>query len=169
MKPSPVQSSSPISRHFLPLKIACFVLIFALNSLAKDAPLSAIVLFDSRTGPGYVQATGVTLNGKTELRSCDGVPKFDKHSYDVLLRVQLKPMAILERNADGVLMLSMDSEKPFCVVTNGVKFDKSPELTPAQAADQAVFSGLVAQSSMQPAELPPVAFSFHAETAARKR
>jgi len=156
MKPSPVQSSSPISRHFLPLKVACFVLIFAFSSFAKDAPLSAIVLFDSRTGSGYVQATGVTLNGKTELRSCDGVPKFDKRSYDVLPRVQLKPSAILERNADGVLMLNMDSAKPFCVVTNGVKFDKSPELTPAQAADQAVFLGLVAQSSMQPAELPPV-------------
>jgi hypothetical protein len=156
MKPSPVQSSSPISRHFLPLKVACFVLIFTLSSFAKDAPLSAIVLFDSRTGSGYVQATGVTLNGKTELRSCDGVPKFDKRSYDVLPRVQLKPSAILERNADGVLMLSMDSAKPFCVVTNGVKFDKNPELTPAQAADQAVFLGLVAQSSMQPAELPPV-------------
>ncbi|MBZ5504464.1 MAG: hypothetical protein LAO78_03155 [Acidobacteriia bacterium] len=156
MKPSPVQSLSPISRYFLPLKIACVLLAFALSSFAKDAPLSAIVLFDSRTGPGYVQATGVTLNGKTELRSCDGVPKFDKRSYDVLPRVQLKVSSILERDADGVLMLTMEGAKPFCVLPNGVKFDKIPELTPAQAADQTVFSGLIAQSSMQPAELPPV-------------
>lgn len=156
MKPSPIQSSSPIARHFLPLKIICVLLAFALGSFAKDAPLAAIMLFDSRTGPGYVQATGVTLNGKTELRSCDGVPKFDKRSYDVLPRVQLKVSSILERNDDGVLMLTMEGTKPFCVLPNGVKFDKAPELTPAQAADQAVFSGLVAQSSMQPAELPPV-------------
>jgi hypothetical protein len=156
MKPSPLQSSSPISRYSLPLKAAGVVLAFALNSFAKDAPLSAIVLFDSRTGPGYVQATGVTLNGKTELRSCDGVPKFDKRSYDVLPRVQLKVSSSLERNADGVLMLTLEGAKPFCVLPNGVKFDKTPELTPAQAADQTVFAGLIAQSSMQPVELPPV-------------
>src|SRR2546430_17645724 len=99
MKPSPIQSSSPITRYFLPLKIVCVLLAFALGSFAKDAPLSAIVLFDSRTGPGYLQATGVTLNGKTELRSCDGVPKFDKRSYEVLPRVQLKVSSILERDA----------------------------------------------------------------------
>lgn len=156
MKPSPIQSSSSISRHFSPLKIVCVLLAFAPGSFAKDGPLSAIVLFDSRTGPGYVQATGVTLNGKTELRSCDGVPKFDKRSYDVLPRVQIRISSILERNADGVLMLSTEGAKPFCVLPNGVKFDKTPELTPAQAADQAVFAGLIAQSSMQPAELPPV-------------
>ncbi len=156
MKPSPIQSSSSISRHFSPLKIVCVLLAFAPGSFAKDGPLSAIVLFDSRTGPGYVQATGVTLNGKTELRSCDGVPKFDKRTYDVMPRVQLKVSSVLERNADGVLMLTTEGAKPFCVLPNGVKFDKTPELTPAQAADQAVFAGLIAQSSMQPAELPPV-------------
>ncbi|HEX4603737.1 MAG TPA: hypothetical protein VH724_07070 [Candidatus Angelobacter sp.] len=156
MKPSPVPSSSPIARHFRPFPIACLLLALALNSSAKDVPLAAIVVFDSRTGPGYVQVTGVTLNGKTELRSCDGVPKFDKHSYDVLPRVQLKVAAILERTTDGVLMLSQDGAKPFCVLPNGVKFDKGPELTPAEAADQAVFSGLVTQASMQPVELPPV-------------
>lgn len=154
MKPSPAQSAPPISRHFCPLRIACVVLTLLLSGFAKDAPLSAIVLFDAPNGPGYVQIAGVSLNGKTELRVCDGVPKIDKRSYDVLPRVQFKAATVLERNADGVLMLSMDGAKPFCVLPNGVKFDKSPELTPAQAAEQATILGLVAQSSTQPAEVP---------------
>ncbi len=156
MKPSPAQRVPRISRHFHPLGIACAVLILLLSGFAKDAPLSAIVLFNAPTGPSYIQVTGITLNGKTELRTCDGVLKIDKRSYDVLPRVQLRPASVLERNADGLLMLSMDGSKPFCVLPNGVKFDKSPELTPAQAADQTVVLGLVAQSSTQPAEVPAI-------------
>jgi len=56
-------------------------------SYAKDAPLSAIVLFSGSNGPAYTQVTGATLNGKTELRVCDGVATLDKRSYDVLPRV----------------------------------------------------------------------------------
>jgi hypothetical protein len=154
MKPSPSQRLPQPSRHFYSWKFVCLLLALGLNGFAKDAPLSAIVLFDSPSGPAYVQITGATLNGKTELRTCDGVAKFDKRSYDVMPRVQLKVGSVLQRTADGVLMLSMDATKPFCVVPNGIKFDKSPELTPAQAIDQAVIVGLVAQSSAQQAEIP---------------
>src|SRR5690348_17194785 len=131
MKPSPSQRLPQSWRHFYSWKFVCLLLAFALNGSAKDAPLSAIVLFDLPSGPAYVQITGATLNGKTELRTCDGVAKFDKRSYDVLPRVQLKAASVLERTADGVLMLRIDGTKPFCVVPNGIKFDKSPELTPA--------------------------------------
>lgn len=154
MKPSPAQRLPRFSRHFCPLKFVCFVLALGLSGSAKDAPLSAIVLFDSSTGPGYAQLTGVTLNGKTELRTCEGVPRFDKRSYDALPRLQLKATAVLERAADGQLMLSLDGARPICVVTNGVKFDKNPELTPAHAADQTVIFGIVAQSSAPSADIP---------------
>jgi hypothetical protein len=156
MKPSPAQRAAQSSRYFHALKIACIVLALLLSGFAKEAPLSAIVLFNAPNGPGYVQLTGISLNGKTELRVCDGVAKIDKRSYEVLPRVQLRAASVLERNADGVLMLSMDGTKPFCVLPNGVKFDKGPELTPAQAADQTVISGLVAQASTQPAEVPAI-------------
>jgi hypothetical protein len=154
MKPSPSHRLPQSSRHFSSWKFVCLLLALALQGFAKDAPLSAIVLFDSPSGPAYVQVTGATLNGKTELRTCDGVAKFDKHSYDVMPRVQLKVGSVLQRTADGVLMLSFDATKPFCVVPNGIKFDKNPELTPAQAIDQATILGLVAQSSAQQAEIP---------------
>ena len=97
MKPSPPQRSSRISRRLGLLKFVCLILPFALNSFAKEAPLSAIVLFNAPSGPAYVQLTGVTLNGKTELRTCDGVLKIDKRSYDILPRVQLKASSVLER------------------------------------------------------------------------
>src|SRR5262249_18423855 len=92
----------------------------------------------------------------TELRTCDGVGKIDKRSYEVLPRVQLRAAAVLERNADGVLMLSLDGSKPFCVVPNGVKFDKGPEMTPAQAPDQALIRGLGTQSSTQMGDVPAI-------------
>ena len=56
-------------------------------------------------------------------------------------RVQIKLGSVLERTADGMLMLRMEGTKPFCVLPNGIKFDKTPELTPAQAADQATIFG----------------------------
>jgi hypothetical protein len=156
MKPSPNERSAMPLRHLLPLKIAGVLLAFAISGFAKDSTLSAIVLFNTSGGLGYVQLTGIALNGKTELRTCEGVPTFDKHSYDLMPRVQLNAASVLERTADGVLMLSADGAKPFCVLPNGVKFDKNSDLTPAQAADQTVLSGMVAQSSMQPAEVPPI-------------
>ena len=155
MKLSPVQRKPRLSGHFCSLSFVCLLLLaLAHTSSAKDAPLSAIVLFNTPNGPAYTQVTGVTLNGKTELRVCDGVATLDKRSYDVLPRVQIKLASVLERTADGALTLRMDGAKPICVLPNGIKFDKTPELTPAQAADQAVIFGMMAQSSPQAADIP---------------
>jgi hypothetical protein len=153
MKPSPVQRLPRYLRHFCSLQFVCLITL-ALSGFAKDAPLSAIVLFNAPDGPAYAQVTGVTLNGKTELHVCDGVSTLDKHSYDAMPRVQMKLASVLERTADGTLMLTADSARPICVLPNGIKFDKTPELTPPQAADQAVIFGLVTQSSAQLADIP---------------
>jgi hypothetical protein len=126
----------------------------ALSSYAKDAPLSAVVLYNAPGGPAYVQVTGVTLNGKTELRVCDGVTTVDKHGYDAMPRVQIKLASVLERTAEGTLLLSLDGGKPVCVLPNGIKFDKATEFTPAQAADQTLILGVAVQSSAQAAEIP---------------
>src|SRR5262245_34609757 len=66
------------------------------SAFAKD-PAAAIVLFDGPKGAAYVQITGITVNGKTELRVCDGVPKIDKRAYDVLPHAQLGGATSLER------------------------------------------------------------------------
>jgi hypothetical protein len=125
----------------------------SLCASAKDTSPVAIALFDGPKGAAYMQITGITLNGKTELRVCDGVPKIDKKTYDVLPRTQLSGAASLTRGADGVLTLIVDA-KPLCVVPANLKFDKSPELTPADAAEQAVLQGTPVSSSGTDAGLP---------------
>jgi tetratricopeptide (TPR) repeat protein len=135
----------------IPVYLVVFLLVlFVAAAQAKDAPVTvnAIALFDSPEGPAYVQITGLMLNGKTEMRSCDGIPRFDKHTYDEMMRVQLAGATSLERNADGVLMLSAGT-KPTCVVPSGLKFEHNAALTPAEAAEQALIQGNII-SSWQP-------------------
>lgn len=122
------------------LPIASLLLIFACLAHAKDTPVNAIVLFDGPSGAAYVQVTGLTLNNKTEVRVCDGVPKFNKQGYDALPRMQLAGAASLERTSAGVLTLTAES-KAVCIVPSNLRFDKSGELTPADAAEQAFFQG----------------------------
>src|SRR5690348_18355611 len=55
---------------------------FTASLQAANTRMTAIALFDAPDGPGYVQISGVTLNGKTELRMCDGVTKIDKRNYE---------------------------------------------------------------------------------------
>src|SRR5215831_12810045 len=62
---------------------------------AKDAPLTAIILFDGPQGAAYVQVNGIALNGKSELRICDGVAKISKRNYETLLRTQISAGATL--------------------------------------------------------------------------
>lgn len=124
-----------------------------LSAAAKDATPIAIILYDGPRGPDYVQIAGITLNGKTELRVCDGVPKIDKRAYDNLPRMQLSSGSTLTRGADGVLTLTVEN-KPVCVVPSNVRFDKNAELTPAEAAEQAVLQGTPIAPAVADAPLP---------------
>src|SRR6185312_4461734 len=82
---------------------------------AANAHSVAVELYDSATGPAYAQIVGVTLNGKTELRVCDGMTKFDKHGYDSMSKVQLAGASALSRGSDGGLTLTVNA-KSVCVV-----------------------------------------------------
>lgn len=115
---------------------------------SKDAPAAAIILFDGPQGASSAQLTGITLNGKTDVRVCDGVPKFNKSAYNALPHAPLKQASSLQRRADGVLTLTVN-EKPVCVVPANVSFDAKAELTPAEAADQAVIQGTPVTDSAQ--------------------
>ena len=117
---------------------------------AKEASVNAIALYDGPTGPAYVQITGVLLNGKAELRVCDGASRIDKHTYATLPRIQLTGATSLDRTSGGVLMLTTSSSaQPVCVVPSNLKFDKSASFTPAEAAEQVVLQGTVVASSNQ--------------------
>ncbi|HEY6968859.1 MAG TPA: hypothetical protein VJA94_06635, partial [Candidatus Angelobacter sp.] len=129
--------------------------LFSPCALAKENPVSAIALFEGPSGPAYAQITGLTLNGKSEIRVCDGVPgmKLNKTIYDNLLRIQLANGTALERGADGVLTLTINS-KPMCVVATNLRFERNAELTTAEAADQTALQGVVVSSSTQATDLP---------------
>lgn len=107
---------------------------------SKNAPAAAIILFDTPQGATYVQLTGITLNGKTDLRVCDGIQKFNKSTYNTLRHVSIKQANSLQRDAGGVLTLTV-SEKPVCVIPANLNFENKAELTPAEAADQATVQG----------------------------
>ena len=126
-----------LQRHFFCLAL---VIASAFTSAAKEAPLTAVVLFDSPEGATYVQIAGATLNGKTEVRLCEDVPRLDKNAYNGLLRASLVGAKTLERRSDGVLTLSTN-DKPVCIVPSNLKFERNMDLTPAEAAEQAVIQG----------------------------
>src|SRR5947209_7362036 len=131
-----------------------FQSILHLAMPAKEVPITAIALYDGHSGPAYIHITGLLLNGKTELRVCDGVPKIDKRTYDTLPRTQLTGATTLERGADGVLMLTSANAKPMCVVPSNLKFERNAEFTPSEAAEQATLLGTPVSSSVPNAGLP---------------
>ena len=112
-----------------------------------------MVLFDGPQGARYVQITEAALNGKIEVRSCDGVSKLDKNTYNGLPRTSLAGASSLQRRADGVLTLTANG-KSVCVLPSNLKFERSVELTPAVAAEQAVIHGMPVSSSPRDAIIP---------------
>ena len=121
------------------LTVVLFFLVLGASSTlhAKDASLTAVVLFDGPQGAGYVQITEAELNGKLEVRSCDGISRFDKNTYNGLPHTSLAGASSLQRGADGVLLLTANG-KSTCVVPGNLKFERTVEFTAAEAAEQAV-------------------------------
>ncbi|MFY9674789.1 MAG: hypothetical protein WAK13_10070 [Terriglobales bacterium] len=131
---------------------------------AKEASLTAIILFDGPHGASYVQATEVTLNGKIEVRNCEGVSKLDKSTYNGLPRLSLVGASSLQRGADRVLTLTTNG-KSVCVVPSNLKFERSVDLTPAEAAEQATIRAtpvlaLPPDAAIPPAFMPAVQMVF---------
>jgi hypothetical protein len=141
----PTQQHSVCARFARHCLFAVVIVGGSVSASAKDAA-TAVVLFDGMQGAAYVQIIGITLNGKTEVRLCDGISRFDKNAYNALPRASFTGASSLQRGEDGVLTLTVNA-KPLCVVPSNLRFDKKPELTPAEAAEQAVLQGTPVSSS----------------------
>jgi hypothetical protein len=114
---------------------------------SKDAPLTAIELFDGADGAAYVQITDLLINGKAEVRSCGGATQISKSAYGKLVKIPLNSsVTSLERDGHGMMSLTRGSAAE-CVVPSNLKFDKDESLTPAQLADRAVLQGQILSSS----------------------
>jgi hypothetical protein len=127
-----------LPRRSIALVLSAVWLVTALH--AKDAPLTAIELYDGPSGPAYVQITDILINGKTELRSCGSAAKIDKSGYGKLPKVALTVGTSVEYGTDGVLTVTRDASS-FCVVPSNVRLDGP--MTPAELARRVVLHGRV--------------------------
>jgi len=116
-------------------------------AFSKDAPVTAIELFDGPGGAAFVQLTDLLINGKAEVRSCGGATQINKSTYGKLIKIPLNSsVTSLERDAKGVMNLTRGGAAE-CVVPSNLKFDKDETLTLAQIADRAALTGQVLSSS----------------------
>jgi hypothetical protein len=110
------------------------------ESWAKEAPVTAIELFDGTSGPAYLQLAEVLINGKAEMRSCAGAESgsIEKSTYNKFPKVGLSAGGILERGNDGVMRYAAaEGQAPTCVVPDNIKFEHNASFTPAAMADSA--------------------------------
>ena len=114
---------------------------------SKDAPLTAIELFDGSSGASFVQVTDLLINGKAEVRSCGGATQINKSTYGKLTKIPLNiTVTSVERDAKGIMNLTRGTASE-CVVPSNLKFEKDESLTLSQAADRANLTGTVLSSS----------------------
>lgn len=124
-----------------------FIAAAGLPLQSKDAPVTAIELFDGPNGAAFVQLTGLVINGKAEVRSCGGATRINKSNYGKLAKIPLNSaVTSVERDAAGTMTLTRGTASE-CVVPSNLKFDKDETLTPAQLADRAVLQAQVVGSS----------------------
>lgn len=137
--------------------LIAFLTWLPLPSQAKTAGLTAIAIYPGHDGQDAAQIANFILNEKNEVYQCGGAGKIDKSAYHKLVKLTLSPGNTLERNAQGVLMLSNVNLPPTCVVPGNLKLEKNDLLTPAALADQAAVVGNVLPGSDPPiAQVPPL-------------
>ncbi len=128
----------------------------SVSAYGKDAPLSAVELYDGPSGPAYVLISDVTINTKIELRGCGSSDKITKNAYGDSQKVVLGPGMSLEYTAADGLVLTKDGA-PSCVAPSNVKFEKNAPMSPAEIASKAVLAARVIPSGTEaPAALPPL-------------
>jgi len=144
----------PRAHHKQVLTAVMLAAISVLPVHAKEAPLTAIEIYQGPNGPAYLHITDVLINGKAELRSCEGMATIDKSNYGKLPKVTLTTGMSLEYKTDGALTLTGDSSS-LCVVPVNLKLDKNHASTPAELATKAVLQAKVIPGTPGAPEAPP--------------
>jgi hypothetical protein len=138
-------------------RISVAVMLLGLLSgpvFAKTPELSAIEVYPTANGQGYVQISGFTLNAKNEVHLCGGAQTISKNNYGKLSKVTLGPGMSLERAKNGVLLLSRGGQ-PECVVPGNLKLEKAEGATPSDLAEKAVPQGQVVSASVRGTQTIP--------------
>ena len=122
-------------------------------SLAKDAPLSAVELYDGPSGPAYVLISDVTINTKNEVRGCGSTASIPKGAYGDLPKIVLGPGMSLEYMQSNGLVLTKDGAAS-CVVPTNVKYEKNSPMSPADLASRGTLAAHVASPAASAATAP---------------
>ena len=129
------------------LRVVLCVYALVILGWGKDKPLTAIILYTSDSGPAYVHASDILLNGRTEVLACPSEKTIDNNGYRKLSKMLLSQAVSLERRADGILYMATTSGST-CVVPSNLKLERNVSYSPKDMADRAVISGtFVARSS----------------------
>src|SRR5580698_3215280 len=89
---------------------------------AKDAPLSAVELYDGPSGPSYAIISGIAINQKNEVRGCGASDKaIAKNTYNDAQKIVLAAGMSLEYTQSNGFVLTKDGT-PGCVVPSNIKF-----------------------------------------------
>lgn len=141
-----------IYRWTFALVALCLYLTSAsLGLQAKEASLNAIVVYQNASGWTYLQASGVLVNAKTEMRDCGNEQKIDKSIYGRLPKIHLSAPGSLEVLDNGALRYTRENSTT-CVVPDNIKFEKSVSFTPAELAGKSSPDGSAIGST---GPLPP--------------
>lgn len=144
MSPFFARFAGRLLRSFL--SITLLLLCFPHSLHAKNAGLTAIVVYPDHDGQSYQQVADFILGGKNEVYLCAGTSGIDKNAYHKLAKVTLATGMTLERGSDGVLMLTQ-SAAPACVVPGNVKYDKGETYTASELGDKVEIEARVVSGS----------------------
>src|SRR5947209_5618436 len=117
--------------------------------MAKDKPLTGIILFQSDSGSAYVQVTDFLLNGKTEVYVCTGSESLDSNTYKKLPKSSLSQATAVERESTGILtMTTATASATTCVLPLNLKLQKNQTIALKDLAEMAVIQArLLSKSS----------------------
>ncbi|MCU1311895.1 MAG: hypothetical protein JWO20_3020 [Candidatus Angelobacter sp.] len=122
--------------------------------VAKDKPLTGIILFQSESGPAYAQVTDLLLNGKLEVYVCQGTESLDNNTYKKLPKASLAQATALERESSGVLTMSTGSGSS-CALPVNLKLEKNKSYALKDVAEMAVVQFRLLSKSSNAPDLPP--------------
>ena len=122
---------------------------------AGSKSLTAIIVYSGASGPAYVQAYDIALNGKDEVYLCPpGDAAIDNSNYKKQTKVKLATADWIERRADGMLTIKVASGVQ-CFVPANLRLEKNRTYTPAEAASLAGLQGkFLAKSDNADAAVP---------------
>jgi hypothetical protein len=130
--------------------------LFAGQALAKDAPLSAVELYDGSSGPSYVLISDITINTKNEVKECPSSSAIPKNAYGDLQKIVLGPGMSLEYTQSNGLSLTKDGSSA-CVVPVNVKYTSNVPMSASDLASKGLLAARVVTSgAVAPAALPPL-------------